>query len=168
MGSPIRSKAALWGEQSGRGGPKVEPAGTLPPQALAIKGGWHWGGIDSKFAQKCLRRSTWDFPSVPTGDQPQRVLQRDAARCLKDGVTEPPAGKEARHRASAPRVCSGVASAVRRGVPGRLAPDLGFRRLDFLVFTIPTWAFILFRFSGSPWSETRNHRLVAIHKAMFD
>jgi len=107
---------------------------------------------------------------------PERLLRginlkecyRDAARCLKDGVAEPPAGKEARHRASAPRVCSGVASAVRRGVPGRLAPDLGFRRLDFLVFTIPTWAFTLFRFSGSPWSETRNHRLVAIHKAMFD
>ncbi len=151
MGSPIRSKAALWGEQSGRGGPKVEPAGTLPPQALAIKGGCIWGAS----TQNLLRNASADRRGIsrafPTGDQPQRVLQR-RARCLKDGVTEPPAGKEARHRhrASAPRVCSGVASAVRGGVPGRLAP-LGFRRLDFLVFTIPTWVFTLFRFSGSPW-----------------
>src|SRR5712664_3953346 len=116
MGSPIRSKAALWGEQSGRGGPKVEPAGTLPPQALAIKGG--------ASTQNLLRNASADRRGISRAFLRGINLKecyRDAARCLKDGVTEPPAGKEARHRASAPRVGSGVASAVRGGVPGRLA-----------------------------------------------
>jgi hypothetical protein len=92
------------------------------------------GGIGVASTQNLLRNASADRRGISRAFLRGISLKecyRDAARCLKDGVTEPPAGKEARHRASAPRVCSGVASAVRGGVPGRLAPDLGFRRLDF-------------------------------------
>ena len=152
-----RSRRMSWGPRSARKPPfGANNRGAVAPKlnqpVLYLLKRWQSRGGAS--TQNLLRNASADRRGIsrasPTGDQPQRVLQR-RARCLKDGVTEPPAGKEARHRASAPRVCSGVASAVRGGVPGRLAPDLGFRRLDFLVFTIPTWAFTLFRFSGSPW-----------------
>jgi hypothetical protein len=152
-----RSRRMSWGPRSARKPPfGANNRGAVAPKlnqpVLYLLKRWQSRGGAS--TQNLLRNASADRRGISRAFLRGISLKecyRDAARCLKDGVTEPPAGKEARHRASAPRVCSGVASAVRGGVPGRLAPDLGFRRLDFLVFTIPTWAFTLFRFSGSPW-----------------